>query len=497
MGNNHASASISKNSVIERLDALYEYDREPVSEKKLHGWKTFIGMFSGEHVAGTEFVLGFLLFKHGVSGTDLLLGLLIGNLLAVLSWAFFCAPVGVKTRLTIYWLIKKVGGPYITLIYSALYAIVLLLLAGSMVYVAVTAIAIPFGVENPNYPVDLFPNLPWIMIAVGVGAVISLIAVLGFEKMAHFAKVCAPWMALVFLACAVAVLPKIGIHSMADFWLKAPSEIFSGVPMAGYSKYTIWHVIGLAWLCNAPQHIGMSDITVFRYAKDWKLGFASAFGMFIGHFGAWIASFIMVAVYYNLTSNTNLQPGDVAFFSAGLAGAVCVVVAGWTTANPTLYRVGLALQVLTPNWKRWKVTFISGFLMIVAACIPAVVNNLDRIVAYNGILFVPLGAFIFVEIWLLPKMNMQSYFTENKKHKLSWPALTAWILSFGICYFFHAKDNVTAVSQILEGKLPNWLANIKLDLMYMLAPEWIIAVILYLFFSYIQQNNVKNEGGVA
>lgn len=486
---NNQVATAPKGSIIERLDAMYEYDREPVSKSKLHGWKTFIGMFSGEHVAGTEFVLGFLLFKHGVSGMDLLLGLFIGNLLAVLSWAFFCAPVGVKTRLTIYWLIKKVGGPYITIIYSALYAIVLLLLAGSMVYVAVTAIAIPFGVENPNYPVDLFPNIPWIMIAVGVGAVIAVIAVLGFEKMAHFAKVCAPWMALVFLACAVAVLPKIGITSLSDFLSKAPSEIFKGAPMAGYSKYTIWHVIGLAWLCNAPQHIGMSDITVFRYAKDWKLGFASAFGMFIGHFGAWIASYIMVAVYFNLVGNSNLQPGDVAFFAAGLAGAVCVVVAGWTTANPTLYRAGLALQVLTPNWKRWKVTFISGLLMIVAACIPAVVNNLDRIVAYNGILFVPLGAFIFVEIWILPKLGKESYFADSRKLKLSWPALAAWILSFATCLFFHAKDNVKGIATALDGKLPEWLANIKLDLMYMLAPEWILAVILYLAFSFIQQNN--------
>jgi len=41
-----------KTTLVERLDALYEYDREPVSEKKLHGWKTFIAMFSGEHIAG-------------------------------------------------------------------------------------------------------------------------------------------------------------------------------------------------------------------------------------------------------------------------------------------------------------------------------------------------------------------------------------------------------------------------------------------------------------
>ena len=64
------SSQNQKSSIVERLDALYEYDREPVSEKKLHGWKTFIAMFAGEHVAGTEFVLGPLMVMHGVSARD-------------------------------------------------------------------------------------------------------------------------------------------------------------------------------------------------------------------------------------------------------------------------------------------------------------------------------------------------------------------------------------------------------------------------------------------
>ena len=59
-----------KSTLVERLDALYEYDREPVAKNKLHGWKTYIAMFSGEHVAGTEFVLGPLMVMHGVSAFD-------------------------------------------------------------------------------------------------------------------------------------------------------------------------------------------------------------------------------------------------------------------------------------------------------------------------------------------------------------------------------------------------------------------------------------------
>ena len=43
--------------LIGRLDALYEYDREPVTKKDLHGWKIFWATFAGEHIAGTEFVI--------------------------------------------------------------------------------------------------------------------------------------------------------------------------------------------------------------------------------------------------------------------------------------------------------------------------------------------------------------------------------------------------------------------------------------------------------
>jgi cytosine permease len=60
-----ASPTPSKTTLIERLDALNEYEREPVKEKELHNSKSFIAMFSSEHVAGTEFILGPLLVMRG------------------------------------------------------------------------------------------------------------------------------------------------------------------------------------------------------------------------------------------------------------------------------------------------------------------------------------------------------------------------------------------------------------------------------------------------
>ena len=44
------------------FDALYEFDREPVSEDRLIGPGHFAGAFAGEHVAATEFVIGVIVF---------------------------------------------------------------------------------------------------------------------------------------------------------------------------------------------------------------------------------------------------------------------------------------------------------------------------------------------------------------------------------------------------------------------------------------------------
>lgn len=479
-----------KNSLVERLDALNEFEREPVTQDKLHGWKTFIAMFSGEHVAGTEFVLGPLMVMHGVSGFDFFVGLLIGNILAVLSWALMCAPVAVKTRLTIYWQLRRICGPYLTIAYSVFYAIILCLLAGAMVNVAVTAISIPFDIPNPDFVNgDLFPSVPWMLLALIVGTVIALLAVLGFEKIAHFSKICAPWMALVFFAAGLTVLADFNVHSFSSFWNVINEKIFTGVPIGNNSKYTIWHVMGFAWLCNATQHIGMSDITIFRYAKKWTQGFASAFGMFLGHYMAWIASGILCAAYL-AAGYTNPQPGTIAMFGAGIAGAICVVIAGWTTANPTLYRAGLAIQVVSPHWKRWKVTFIAGVFMVVTACIPAVNAYLDRIVGYYGLFFMPLGAFIFIDLWVFPKLLLISNYAEKKKLLISWPAAVAWIGSFLTMLFFYGKDNYAWLSRLL-GDQPAWLGSIRADLMFMIAPEWILSVLLYIGLSMIQQRNMR------
>ncbi|MDH4239289.1 MAG: nucleoside transporter, partial [Phycisphaerae bacterium] len=105
------------------MDSLYEFEREPVSENKLQPGKHFAGIFAGEHVAGTEFVIGALFVAWGASAFDIFIGLLLGNLMAVLTWTFVCAPIAVQTRLTLYWYLRKIAGPVTTTVYNILNAV--------------------------------------------------------------------------------------------------------------------------------------------------------------------------------------------------------------------------------------------------------------------------------------------------------------------------------------------------------------------------------------
>ncbi|MCY4593196.1 MAG: hypothetical protein OXC19_00165, partial [Bryobacterales bacterium] len=188
-------------------DFLYEFDREPVPRSRLLGPGYFAGAYAGEHVAATEFVIGVTFVNWGASVQDIFLGLVIGNLLAVLTWALVCAPIAVDTRLTLYWYLRKIGGPRLTSIYNLVNAFLYSIMAGCMITVSASAVRIPFGIPPQLnwYPTDF----RFVLVVLGVGAVVVTLAILGFKKLATFATVCSPWMFLMFIVGAVAVLPEL------------------------------------------------------------------------------------------------------------------------------------------------------------------------------------------------------------------------------------------------------------------------------------------------
>jgi NCS1 family nucleobase:cation symporter-1 len=452
---------------IEAMDTLYEFEREPVSEDKLQPGRYFAGLFAGEHVAGTEFVIGAMFVAWGVTAFDIFVGLLIGNLMAVLTWTFVCAPIAVRTRLTLYWFLRRVAGPVTTTIYNVLNAFLFCILAGCMITVSASAVRVPFGI--PPQTEWLPTDFRFVLVVIAVGAVVVTLAILGFKKLAQFSVVCSPWMFLMFIAGAVALLPGLAmrtpevseVHSFADFWVLANKFIWTGVAPEGQTAMTFWQVAAFAWICNLAMHGGMSDMALFRYARKSSYGLYSACGMFLGHYLAWICAGVMgaAAALILKTELKSLDSGAVATQALGIAGLVAVVLAGWTTSNPTLYRAGLALQAVTPGWPRWLVTLLAGAATTVVACSPFVFTGLLNFVGYYGLLLMPVGAIAFTEYWIFPRIGFTQYWVAKKKLLVSWPALLSWGIAIGVALLLEKSGT--------------------LHLFFLFVPVWILTVTLY------------------
>ncbi len=436
-----------------------EYERTPIPGSVLKGNRSFLGMYAGEHTAGTEFVIGPLFVAHGVSAGDLVLGLLLGNLLAVLSWGLITAPIATAKRMTLYYQLERIAGKQVVRWYNLVNALMFCFLAGSMIAVSATAVGIPFNLEMPTLS-DWLPRTPgWIVTVLLMGAVITLVAIQGYNQVSKFANVMSPWMILIFIAAGIVGLAQLGVSSAESLFSVAQEVIWNGVPLPGMSRFTIWHIIFFSWFCNMAMHIGMSDLTILRYAKSWTSGFAVFAGVYLGHFVAWIASGILYAVF--LQANTGSQefaPGQIAYQTLGIAGAVCVIIAGWTTANPTIYRAGLALQGIFPKVPTWKITAIVGGITSLAACFPALVMKLLDFVALYGLLLMPMGAVIFADFYFADKMGFRSEGALNSKSDFSWPALLSWVLTLGFCLALNFSYGV----EIFFLGLPGWFVAVAI-----------------------------------
>jgi purine-cytosine permease-like protein len=439
-----------------------EFEREPVPASKTKGLKAFVGMYAGEHCAGTELMIGPLFVAAGVSATDVLGGLFVGNLLAVLSWMFLCAPIAVRARLTLYYQLEKICGRHLVTLYNLANGVMFCFLAGSMITVSATALGVWFDFPMPKLD-DIYPNsVGWVLAVLAIGAVISVVAAWGYDMVSKVANIAAPWMVLVFFGFGIIGLRQFievtgaEVNSLGSLWELCKTSIWKGGdPVGSQVKFTFWHVTFFAWFCNMAMHVGMADLSVFRFAKKSWHSVAAASGMYVGHFMAWLAASILYALQLHLDpANTDVLPGPLAYRAAGVAGLICVIVAGWTTANPTIYRAGLAFQAIMPKVSRFKVTIFTGLIATVAGMFPGIAMKLLGFVAIYGLILMPMGAVVFTDFWIFPKLGLKQFYAEHKKIKINWAAAIAWIATLAICVGLNKTGRPQF--QIFFVALPGW-----------------------------------------
>jgi purine-cytosine permease-like protein len=146
-----------------------------------------------------------------------------------------------------------------------------------------------------------------------------------------------------------------------------------------------------------------------------------------------------------------------------------VVIAGLTTANPTIYRAGLALQSVRPQWKTWKVTMVVGAVTAAAAVFPALVMKLLEFVALYGLLLMPMGAVVVMDVYVLPRLGLVSDAAERFGRSVNPAAAIAWGVTLAACLCINLAFG--------------------LEVFFLGLPGWFIAAILYVAASlYLQRS---------
>ncbi len=452
-----------------RFEALENVSPEqlPIAKHKLHSWSHFLGLYAGEHVAATEFVIGATFVSLGAKTEDILLGLLIGNVLAILSWTLITSPIACDTRMSLYTYLNKIAGDKMTTLYNWANVIIFTVISAAMITVSATAVRFLFDI-----PAQLmwYPTNPWfVLVVLGVGFIVVFVAMYGFNAVSDFSGICAPWLVVMFISGALALLPalaeavlgKTTLAGFKDFLTIGDSSIWTGVDAHGEPGVGLLVVIGFAWAANTITHVGLIDMALLRYAKKRAYGLCTSSGMLFGHYIAWIAAGIMGAGAAVLLDKRiiDLDPGDVAYHALGLSGFVIVLIAGWTTANANLYRAGLAAQAIFPQHSRRKTTMVVGVVTVIIACFPFVFGKMLPMLTYAGLLVVPVGAIVFTEHVVFPRIGLTRYWARYCKLTHSTPAIASWFAGLAFGFGLNALDVMTFY--------------------YLFIPTWFFTAVLY------------------
>ncbi|MGY8910634.1 MAG: purine-cytosine permease family protein [Flavobacteriales bacterium] len=443
----------------------------PIAKNKLHNWTHFAGLYAAEHVAATEFVIGATFVALGATTKDIILGLLIGNVLAVLSWTLITSPIAVDTRLSLYTYLNKIAGDSMTRLYNWANVVIFTVISAAMITVSSTAVRFAFDIPAQ---LDWYPtNLWFVLIVLCVGAVVVSIAIYGFTAVSKFSAICAPWLFVMFICGAFVLLPALSLDVLGETlpsgWTElinlGDQSIWTGVNSDGEPGIGLLEVIGFAWAANSITHFGLIDMALFRFAKKKSYGLTTSTGMMFGHFIAWISAGIMGAGTAVIIGKSivELDPGDVAYYALGWSGFVIVIVAGWTTAVANLYRAGLAAQAVFKQTSRKKTTIIVGLVTMVVACFPFVFSQMLPLLTYAGLLVVPVGSIVFAEHQIFPKIGYTRYWSQYRQLTFSTPAIASWVL--GLLFGFGLN-----------------LLNV-MSFYYLFIPTWIFTILMYTFLA--------------
>jgi len=454
-----------------------EYEREPVPRSAWKASWAFVGMYAGEHTAGTEFLIGPMFLLGSVGFGELVVALLLGNALAVFAWRWMVAEVATRDHLTFYFQLERIAGPGFTKWFALVNGLLFCATGGSMITVSATAVGVPLGIDMPGMSDVYATNLPFIILVITLGTVMTVVASRGYDAVSRFSDLAAPPLVLGFCLCGISSLLQLKVYSYSGFleeW--ATATTFIQQKETGAEPMSFLKVLLFGFCCNAAAHLGMSDLSIFRYAQQPSAGWASAAGMFLGHYVAWISAAIMLVNQIKQREDCIPVPGVMAYESIGSLGVVAVLVAGWTTANPNIYRAGLAFDSMWPGrYSTQFLTLVAGGTATFAGLFPILAYRVLTFTGLFGTTVAPIGGIIFADCFLAHRIDVQRFPAEARQCAVNHNVLYAWLLC--------------AVPAIYLIVVCGWFAA------YFPLPCWLLTMLLYLSLEYMQLDAMLGTRG--
>ena len=277
-------------------------------------------------------------------------------------------------------------------------------------------------------------------------------------------------MIAVFAACGIVSLTQLEATQLTtltegQYWANAVGFVQE---QDGSKNLGFWKIVLFAWLCNAAMHFGMSDLSILRFARKSSAGWAPSIGMLLGHYMAWITAALLLAAQIKLTQDHTANPGKLAWGALGWTGIICVVIAGWTTANPTIYRAGLAFQSLAPKTSRWTMTIIAGIVATAAGAFPNLSARLLAFVGVYGTVLGPMGAIIFADYYFIKPLGLTNDYAAKSGNPVNFAVLVAWLLPVTAGLYLVFVHGIFAAFAVI--------------------PSWACCGLLYLILSKLLQN---------
>ncbi|MGB5737351.1 MAG: hypothetical protein WBM40_23235 [Thiohalocapsa sp.] len=121
---------------------------------------------------GTPISRGATCVALGAGIWDILIGLLIGNTLAVLSFTLITSPIAVDTRSSLYTYLNRIAGDSMSRLYNAANVLIFGVISAAMITVSATAVRALFDIPPKIYP---YPTNVWFVVIAASASVIAVV----------------------------------------------------------------------------------------------------------------------------------------------------------------------------------------------------------------------------------------------------------------------------------------------------------------------------------